>query len=91
MRAPPTPQKDGPRANRDIRGVREVQLIDDTGQNRGVVPFIEAMRIAEDAGLDLVEIAQIVEDEFGVELAGDDVKDLKTVGDVIDLVVAKAA
>lgn len=40
--------------------------------------------------LDLVEIAQIVEDEFGVELNGDDVKDLKTVGEVIDLVVAKA-
>lgn len=57
MRAPPVPQKDGPRANRDIRGVREVQLIDDTGQNRGVVPFPEALRIAEDAGLDLVEIA----------------------------------
>ncbi|MBZ6076601.1 translation initiation factor IF-3 [Microvirga puerhi] len=53
----PVPQKDGPRANRDIRGVREVQLIDDTGQNRGVMPFFDALRIAEDAGLDLVEIA----------------------------------
>ena len=41
--------------------------------------------------LDLVELAQIVEDEFGVELNGDDVKDVKTVGEVIDLVVAKAA
>lgn len=41
--------------------------------------------------LDLVELAQIVEDEFGVELRGDDVKDVKTVGEVIDLVVAKAA
>jgi acyl carrier protein len=40
--------------------------------------------------LDLVELAQIVEDEFGVELRGDDVKDVKTVGAVIDLVVAKA-
>jgi acyl carrier protein len=40
--------------------------------------------------LDLVELAQIVEDEYGVELRGDDVKDVKTVGDVIDLVVAKA-
>jgi acyl carrier protein len=40
--------------------------------------------------LDLVELAQIVEDEYGVELKGDDVKDVKTVGDVIDLVVAKA-
>ena len=38
--------------------------------------------------LDLVELAQIVEDEFGVELDGDAVKDVKTVGDVIDLVVA---
>jgi acyl carrier protein len=41
--------------------------------------------------LDLVELAQIVEDEFGVELRGDDVKDVKTVGEVIDLVVSKAS
>ena len=40
--------------------------------------------------LDLVELAQIVEDEYGVEVKGDDVKDVKTVGEVIDLVVAKA-
>jgi acyl carrier protein len=40
--------------------------------------------------LDLVELAQIIEDEFGVELQGEDVKDLRTVGDVIDLVVARS-
>jgi acyl carrier protein len=40
--------------------------------------------------LDLVEVSQIVEDEFGVELEGDDIKDLKTVGEVIDLVVARS-
>jgi acyl carrier protein len=40
--------------------------------------------------LDLVEVAQIVDDEFGVELQGEDVKDLRTVGQVIDLVVARA-
>jgi acyl carrier protein len=40
--------------------------------------------------LDLVEVAQIVEEEFGVELQGEDVKDLRTVGDVIDLVVARS-
>jgi translation initiation factor IF-3 len=34
-----------------------VQLIDDTGQNRGVMAFFDALRIAEEAGLDLVEIA----------------------------------
>jgi acyl carrier protein len=41
--------------------------------------------------LDLVELAQIVEDEFGVELDGNSVKDVKTVGDVIDLVVARSS
>ena len=41
--------------------------------------------------LDLVELAQIVEDEYGVVLTGDDMKKLKTVGDAIDMIVAKAA
>ncbi len=41
--------------------------------------------------LDLVELAQIVEDEFGVELDGDAVKDVNTVGDVVELVVARAS
>jgi len=40
--------------------------------------------------LDLVELAQIVEDEFGVELQGEDVKDMRKVGQVIDLVVARS-
>lgn len=56
MRAAPIPVKEGPRANRDIRGVREVQLIDDTGTNQGIVSFSDAIDLAEQAGLDLVEI-----------------------------------
>jgi len=40
--------------------------------------------------LDLVELGQIVESEFGVEIAGDDVPGLKTVADVIELVAARA-
>ncbi|HLY48914.1 MAG TPA: acyl carrier protein [Solirubrobacteraceae bacterium] len=40
--------------------------------------------------LDLVELAQIVEDEYGVVLKGDDMKELQTVGDAIDLVVSRA-
>jgi acyl carrier protein len=40
--------------------------------------------------LDLVELAQIVEEEFGVRLEGDDLKGLTKVGQVIDLVVKKA-
>jgi translation initiation factor IF-3 len=55
MKAPPVPQKEGPRINRDIR-VREVQLIDAEGQNRGVVEILDALRLSEEEGLDLVEI-----------------------------------
>ena len=40
--------------------------------------------------LDLVELAQIVEDEYAVVLTGEDMKDLKTVGDAIDLIVSRA-
>ena len=54
-RAPP-PTKEGPRTNQEIR-VREVQLIDSEGQNLGVILTDEAMRMAAEAGLDLVEIA----------------------------------
>jgi translation initiation factor IF-3 len=55
MKAPPVPQKDGPRINREIHA-REVQLIDAEGQNRGVVEIIQAQQSADEAGLDLVEI-----------------------------------
>jgi acyl carrier protein len=41
--------------------------------------------------LDLVELAQIVEDEYGVVLKGEDMKELKTVGDAIDLIAARAS
>ena len=40
--------------------------------------------------LDLVELAQIVEDDYGVQLKGEDMEGLKTVGEAVDLVVAKA-
>jgi translation initiation factor IF-3 len=56
MRAPLPVQKDGPRINEEIH-VREVQLIDNDGKNRGIVSTHEAIVIAQEAGLDLVEIA----------------------------------
>jgi translation initiation factor IF-3 len=41
----------------DMIRVREVRLIDDEGEQLGVVPTPKAMEMAEDKGLDLVEIA----------------------------------
>jgi acyl carrier protein len=40
--------------------------------------------------LDLVELAQVVEEDYGVVLKGEDMKDLKTVGDAVDLIVDRA-
>ena len=34
-----------------------MRLIDHNGENRGVLPFFDALRIAEEAELDLVEVA----------------------------------
>jgi translation initiation factor IF-3 len=56
MRAPPPAPKDGPRVNDEIRSA-EVQLIDQTGANRGVTETLAALAMAQQAGLDLVEIA----------------------------------
>jgi translation initiation factor IF-3 len=56
MRAPQPAQKDGPRVNEEIRS-REVQLIDQTGTNVGVVEIQAALEMSLAAGLDLVEIA----------------------------------
>jgi acyl carrier protein len=60
------------------------------GTERGELSREATLEDLDVDSLDLVELAQIVEDEYGVELRGDDVKDVKTVGQVIDLVVAKA-
>jgi acyl carrier protein len=40
--------------------------------------------------LDLAELSQIIEERFGVELTSSDVAEIKTVGDAIDLVAARA-
>ena len=50
------PKQEGPRTNRAIR-VPEVRLIDAEGENRGVVSTRDALNMAADLGLDLVEIS----------------------------------
>jgi len=44
------------RVNRDITAP-QVRVVDQEGEQRGIMPLDEAMAIAEEAGLDLVEIA----------------------------------
>lgn len=44
------------RINSEIR-VREVRLIDNEGNQRGIIPILEAMDLAKEVGMDLVEVA----------------------------------
>uniref|UniRef100_UPI0038992C1D translation initiation factor IF-3 n=1 Tax=Paracoccus beibuensis TaxID=547602 RepID=UPI0038992C1D len=53
--APPT-RDTGPRVNERIR-VAEIRLIGPEGENVGVVPPSVGLQMAQDAGLDLVEIS----------------------------------
>ena len=54
-RAAPT-VKEGPRINDEIR-IPQVQLVDTEGVNHGIVDIEEARHLADEAGLDLVEIS----------------------------------
>jgi acyl carrier protein len=40
--------------------------------------------------LDLAELTQIVEEEFGVQIKSSDVEQLKNVGDVLDMIAARS-
>lgn len=50
------PQQEGPRVNERIR-VPEVRVIGDDGAQLGVMPTREALQVAQDQGLDLVEVS----------------------------------
>lgn len=41
--------------------------------------------------LDLAELSQIVDEKYGVVIKGEDMENLKTVGDVIDFIAARAS
>ncbi|MBR1915258.1 MAG: translation initiation factor IF-3 [Alphaproteobacteria bacterium] len=52
----PVRDDDGPRINEAIKA-KQVRLIDHLGENRGIVSIKEALEIASEVGLDLIEIS----------------------------------
>lgn len=66
---------------RDLLGEFEVEAGDVTMDSE-----FEALGLDS---LDLVELSVKVEDEFGLEIEEDDLKDVVTVGDAVRLVLAK--
>jgi translation initiation factor IF-3 len=54
------PRNDGPRVNREI-DARTVRVIGADGENKGVLSLREALDMAAEAGLDLIEVSPNVE------------------------------
>jgi acyl carrier protein len=70
---------------------RVVDALASFGPDRSQITRDSTFEELDIDSLDLVELAQIVEDEYGVVLKGEDMKGLQTVGDAIDLIASRAA
>ncbi|MGH2953304.1 MAG: acyl carrier protein [Solirubrobacterales bacterium] len=60
------------------------------GEERENVSLGARLEELEVDSLDLVELAQITEDEYGVEITDADMDGLVTVGDVVELIASRA-
>jgi len=69
---------------------RVINALVEFGEEREKVTPQARFEDLEVDSLDLVELAQIAEDEYGVELTDADLEGLETVGDVIELIATRA-
>ncbi len=67
-----------------------VDAIADLGPDRSEITRDATFESLDVDSLDLVEMTQVVDEEFGVQIKGEDAQQLKTVGDAIDYIVARA-
>ena len=70
---------------------RVTEALVELGADRDAIKPEAEFEALELDSLDLVELAQIVEEEWGVEITAKDMEGLTTVGQAIDLVAAKAS
>jgi acyl carrier protein len=70
---------------------RVTEALVELGADRDQIKPDAEFEALELDSLDLVELAQIVEEEWGVEITAQDMEGLTTVGQAIDLVAAKAS
>lgn len=80
-----------------------MSTVDTTTVEQKVFEALEALGVEADItreatleeldvdSLDLAEFAQIIDEDLGVRLEGKDLKDVKIVGDVVDLIAARVA
>lgn len=80
-----------PTATKDQIEERMTEALVSFGADRDQIkPESEWESIDVDS-LDLVELAQIVEEEYGVKMREEDMKNLNTVGQAVDFVAERAS
>jgi acyl carrier protein len=70
---------------------RVVNALVEFGEERDSINLDSKFEELEVDSLDLVEMAQIIEEDYGVEVSDADMDKLKTVRDVVDLVAERAS
>jgi len=68
-----------------------VDALAELGPERDQITRDASFEALDVDSLDLAELSQIVEERFGVVLKGDDVAQISTVGEAIDLIHSRAS
>ncbi len=79
-----------PTANTEQIEARMTEALESFGADRDQIKREADWESLDIDSLDLVELAQIVEEEYGVKMREEDMKELKTVGDAVDFVAERA-
>lgn len=69
---------------------RVIEALVEFGEERENVTLEAKFTDLDIDSLDLVELAQIVEDEYGIEVNDADLDKIETVADVVELVAARS-
>jgi acyl carrier protein len=78
-------------ASRDQIEARVIDALVEFGEERENLTPTARFEDLDVDSLDLVELAQIVEDEYGVEIADSDLDKIQTVSDVVELINSRLA
>lgn len=74
---------------RDQLEERVFEALEEFGAEPGEITLEAEFESLDVDSLDLVELAQIVDEQYGVQLKGEDMENLRTVGQAVDLVMSK--
>ena len=69
---------------------RVFEALEEFGADADAIELDATFESLDVDSLDLVELGQIVQEEYGVEIKGEDMPKLKTVGDAVTLIVERA-